>query len=49
MLNYSVEHLKKTTSNMVGCYWLQWAGELRDLGGVILLKNTVTTAAEEMF
>lgn len=41
-----------STSREKQVTWLAaipWAGELRESGEVILFKNTVTTAAEEMF
>lgn len=43
MPHCSVKLIKKT-----GLAAIPWAGELREYGGVMLFKNTVTTAAEEM-
>lgn len=40
---HHIKLIKKTWSAAI-----PWAGELREYGGVMLFKNTVTTAAEEM-
>lgn len=46
MLNYPVEHIKKT-SNMAGGNSIDWGAQR--IWWSHVLKTTVTTAAEEMF
>lgn len=47
MPNYSESTTRKQEETQLAA--ISWAGELREPGGVMLFKNTVTTAAEEMF
>lgn len=47
MPNYSESTARKQEETSLAA--IPWAGELRESGGVMLFKNTVTTAAEETF